>query len=233
MQPGWVKAFSDEEQQVSDEYKKNRQENNTNTLKEKLHITLMQRDEVYEELSDLQVKHEKLVTFIEEKSLKIHAVDLKNFPNDKDLVDSCVDTLQEIISFTKALKLEDEREPGEEDEEGDKGEKGGKGGDVDDSDDDDEEEGGKGGDVQDEDDDKEGSKGGDEKDGTESEKNEVPSETLENPSTPLPKKNEEEDGKDGTSRRVESETANKPRFSLLEHISLFSRENVYTAVIED
>ncbi|XP_026416306.1 glutamic acid-rich protein-like [Papaver somniferum] len=66
-----------------------------------------QKDEALEELSDLQVKHQKLVSFIEEKNKKIYAANLKNVQIDKD-----------------------------EEEEGEKGEKSGKG-DVDDSDDDD------------------------------------------------------------------------------------------------
>ncbi|XP_026433408.1 nonsense-mediated mRNA decay protein 2-like [Papaver somniferum] len=180
------------ERNVEDLYGKNRQENSTDALKEN-RIAQTRRDEVLEELSDLQVKHEKLVSFIEEKSKKLHAADLK------------------IISFNKALKSEDERgDDKQEKEECEKGEKSGKGGDVDDSDDDDndekdkkggkggdlddddsndddeegqkgvdlhddsdddeeeEEKGGKGGDLHDDDNDKEGRKGGDEEDRTES-----------------------------------------------------------------
>ncbi|XP_026417547.1 glutamic acid-rich protein-like [Papaver somniferum] len=160
--------------------KKNRQQNSTDALKRKLYIALQQRDEALEELSDLQVKHEKLVSFIEEKIKKIHAADPRNVENDKDLVDLFVDTLQEIISFNKELKREDERDDDDqEEEEGEKGnddEKCEKCGDIhDDSDDDDEEE-----------------EGGDEEDRTESEKNKVPSETPKKPSTSMPQKNEDQ-----------------------------------------
>ncbi|XP_026383798.1 uncharacterized protein LOC113279316 [Papaver somniferum] len=144
MQPGWVKAWSDEQQQIMEEYRKNRQESSIDVLKEKLYKALQQRDEALEELSDLQVKHQKLVSFIEEKSKKIYAANLKNVQNDKDVVDLVVDSLQEIISFNKELKTEDERDDDEqEEEEGEKDEKSGKG-DVDDSDDDDDEESDKG-----------------------------------------------------------------------------------------
>ncbi|XP_026399739.1 ABC transporter F family member 4-like [Papaver somniferum] len=227
------KACSDEQQQILDEYGKNRQENNTDALKE-LHRAQTRRDEVLEELSDLQVKHEKLVSFIKEKSKKLHAADLSNVQNDKDLVDLCVDTLQEIISFNKTLKSEDERDDDkQEEEEGEKVEKSGKGGDVDDSDDDgsddDDDEKGekgkkgrKGGDLDDDDSDddeeeeEEGSKGGDEEDRTESEKNEVSSETPKKPSSPSSNTNEgneEKDMEDGSEydKVVDSETANKPR----------------------
>ncbi|XP_026419566.1 digestive organ expansion factor homolog [Papaver somniferum] len=176
MQPAWVKACNDEHQQILDEYIKNRQENSTDALKRKLYIAQQQRDEALEELSDLQVKHENLFRFIEEKSKKIHATDLSNVQNDKDLVDLVVDTLHQIISFNKELKSEDERDDDEqEEEEGEKSGKGGdeeegkKGGDIhDDSDEDDEEEGGNGGNLHDDDNDKEGSKGGDDEDRTES-----------------------------------------------------------------
>ncbi|XP_026458819.1 glutamic acid-rich protein-like [Papaver somniferum] len=121
----------------------------------------------------------------------------------------CVDTLQEIISFTKELKRKeygsetDKNEEEEGDGEDDDEEEDGKGGDVDDDDDDGEEEGGKGGDVDDDDEEEgEGGKGGDEEDGSESDKNKVPPEIPEKPSTPPSKINEEEDEKDGTSREV-------------------------------
>ncbi|XP_026450696.1 acidic leucine-rich nuclear phosphoprotein 32 family member B-like [Papaver somniferum] len=184
MQPGWVKACSDEKQQIMDEYRKNRQENNRYALKEKLYKALQQRYEALEEVSDLQVKHEKLVSFIEEKSKKLYAADLRNVQDDKELVDLFVDSMQEIFSFNKELNREDERDDDEqEEEEGEKGEKSGKGGDVDDSyddsddddDDDDDEEGdkgkrsGKGGDVDDSDEEQEeeddGVKGRDEDEG--------------------------------------------------------------------
>ncbi|XP_026438579.1 transcription termination factor 4, mitochondrial-like [Papaver somniferum] len=147
MQPEWVKACSDEQQKILDEYRKNRQENSTDALKRKLYISLQQRDEALEELSDLQVKHENLVSFIEEKGKNIHAADPRNVENDKDLVDLFVDTLQEIISFNKELKREDERDDDEQEEE--ECEKG------DDDDDDDDEEGEKCGDLHDDSDDDE------------------------------------------------------------------------------
>ncbi|XP_026385106.1 nucleolar transcription factor 1-B-like [Papaver somniferum] len=141
-------------------------------------------------------------SFIEEKSKKVHAADPRNVENDKDLVDLFVDTLQEIISFNKELKREDERDDDEqEEEEGEKGGKGKKGGDLhDDSDDDDEEEedeeGGNGGDLHEDDNDKEGSKGGDEEDRTESEKNKVPSENSKKQSSTSTKANEGNEEKD-------------------------------------
>ncbi|XP_026396293.1 glutamic acid-rich protein-like [Papaver somniferum] len=150
MQPGWVKSCSDEQQQIMEVYRKNRQENSRDALKEKLYKALQQRDEALEELSNLKVKHLKLVSFIEEKRKKLYEVDPTNVQDDKDLVDLFVDSLQEIISFNKALKSEDECDDDEhEEEEGEKGEKSGKVDDVDDSDDDDD----------DSDDDEEGQKG--------------------------------------------------------------------------
>ncbi|XP_026459225.1 centromere-binding protein 1-like [Papaver somniferum] len=155
---------------ILDEYRKNMQENSRDTLKENLYKALQQRDEALEELSDLQVKHENLVRFIEEKNKKLYAANLRNIENDKDLVDLFVYSLQEIFSFNKELKSEDERDDDEqEEEEGEKGGRSGKGGDVDDSDDDDDDEegekeeedgGGKGGDEDKEEEDG-GGKGGD------------------------------------------------------------------------
>ncbi|XP_026416478.1 centromere-binding protein 1-like [Papaver somniferum] len=114
------------------------QQNSTDALKEKLYKAQQQRDEALEELSDLQVKHQKLVSFIEEKAKKIYEADLRNVQNDKDVVDLFVETLQEIISLNKELQSEDECDDDEQEEEqGEKGETSGKAGDVDDSDDDD------------------------------------------------------------------------------------------------
>ncbi|XP_026384097.1 glutamic acid-rich protein-like [Papaver somniferum] len=116
------------------------QQDSTDALKEKLCKAQQQRDEALEELSDLKVKHQKLVSFIEEKAKKIYEADLRNVKNDKDVVDLFVETLQEIISLNKELQSEDECDDDEkEEEQGEKGETSGKAGDVDDSDDDDEE----------------------------------------------------------------------------------------------
>ncbi|XP_026396831.1 eukaryotic translation initiation factor 5B-like [Papaver somniferum] len=242
MQLGWVKACSDEQQQIMEEYRKNRQENNRDTLKEKLYKALHQRDEALEAPSDLKVKHLKLVSFIEEKSKKLYEADPRNVQDDKDLVDFFVDSLQEIISFNKSLKSEDERDDDEQeeeeggdihdvDEEQDEEDGGVKGGDMHDDDEEQDEEvgGGKGGDMHDDDeeqdekdgggkggdmhdDDDEGGKGGDDE-GGKSENNEVPSETSEKQSTPLSKTNEEKDGKDETRQGIDSETAKKPSTS--------------------
>ncbi|XP_026441111.1 uncharacterized protein LOC113340112 [Papaver somniferum] len=95
---------------------------------------------------DINEAMKKLVSFIEEKSKKLYEADARNVQDDKDLVDLFVDSLQEIISFNKELKSDDERDDDEKkEEEGEKGEKSGKVDDVDDSDDiDDDEEGEKG-----------------------------------------------------------------------------------------
>ncbi|XP_026419652.1 nucleolar transcription factor 1-like [Papaver somniferum] len=123
-----------------------------------------------------EYRKNSLLASLKKKNKKIYAANLKNVQKDKDVVDLVVYSLQEIISFNKELKTEDERDDDEqEEEEGEKGEKSGKG-DVDDSDDDDDEEGDKGnisgkyGDVDDSDKEQEGDeeeedgggKGGDE-----------------------------------------------------------------------
>ncbi|XP_026416469.1 glutamic acid-rich protein-like [Papaver somniferum] len=176
MQPGWVKPWSDEQQKVMEEYRKNMQQHITDALKEKPYEAQHQRDKALEELSDLQVKHQKLISFIEEKAKKIYEADLRNVQNDKDVVDLFVETLQEIISLNKKLQSEDERDDDEqeeeqgetsgkdgdgeeEEEEGQQGNRSGKADDVDDSDKDQEEEEG------DEYEEDGGGKGGDEEDG--------------------------------------------------------------------
>ncbi|XP_026452122.1 uncharacterized protein LOC113352527 [Papaver somniferum] len=166
MQPGWVKDYTDEERLLLDEYRKKKQENNVDVVKKKLRISDMRRKELDEELTEVLDRQEMLLSFIEEKILKVNEVGL--------------------MSLT-------------------------------------EREGSKGGDMHDHENDKEGSKGGDDEHGTESERNEVPSETPENQSTPSPKTNEaneEEDGKDGTSQGFESETGNKPSTLLPKEVEI-------------
>ncbi|XP_026384660.1 cilia- and flagella-associated protein 251-like [Papaver somniferum] len=149
------------------------------------------------------------------KKKKIHAADLSNVQNDKDIEEES----EKGEKSGKGGDVDDNDDDDEEEEE-EEGEKGKKGGDLhDDRDDDDEEkedeeeEGGKGGDLHDDENGKVCNKGGEEEDRTESQQNEVPSETPKK-LRPLSKSNEEEDGKDGPSLRVESETANKQSTSL-------------------
>ncbi|XP_026452145.1 nuclear polyadenylated RNA-binding protein 3-like [Papaver somniferum] len=116
MQPGWVKACSDEQQQIMEEYRKNRQENSRDALKEKLYKTIQQRDEALEKLSDLKVKHLKL----EEEE------------GEKGEISGKVDDVDDS---------DDDDDDSDDDEEDEKGKRSVKAGDVDGSDKEQEEEG--------------------------------------------------------------------------------------------
>ncbi|XP_026410332.1 glutamic acid-rich protein-like [Papaver somniferum] len=264
MKPGWVKTYTDEERLLLDEYRRQKQENNINAVKEKLRISDMRRTELDEELTEVLDRKERLLSFIEEKRLQVNEVGLMSL-TEREVNDFRNYTLDEIFKCAKEIRLETEEDgeieeeedeedgekhkeddeieedEDEEEEEDDKVEEEHKkddddgddndkeehneDGDMhdhndddnDDDGDDNDKEGSKDGDMHDHDNEKEGSKGGDDEHGTESERNEVPSETLENQSTPSPKTNEaneEGDGKDGTSQGVEYETGNKPSTSM-------------------
>ncbi|XP_026420188.1 myelin transcription factor 1-like protein [Papaver somniferum] len=184
----------------------------------------MRRKELHEELTEVLDRQERLLSFIEEKRLKVNEVGLMNLTERREDDDED----KEDGEDGEGHKEDDDIEEDEEEEEEDYKEEHNEDGDVhdhnyDDDGDDNDKEGSKGGDTHDHDNDKEDSKGGDDEHGTESERNEVPSETPEKQSTPSPKTNEaneEEDGKDGTSRGVESETDNKPSTLLPKEVEI-------------
>ncbi|XP_026420189.1 cilia- and flagella-associated protein 251-like [Papaver somniferum] len=200
----------------------------------------MRRKELHEELTEVLDSQERLLSFIEEKRLKVNEVGLMNLTERRDEEEDKEDgedgeghKEDDDIEEDEEEEEEDdkvEEEHKEDDDDGDDNDKEehNEDGDVhdhnyDDDGDDNDKEGSKGGDTHDHDNDKEGSKGGDDEHGTESERNEVPSETPEKQSTPSPKTNEaneEEDGKDGTSRGVESETDNKPSTLLPKEVEI-------------
>ncbi|XP_026428394.1 pheromone-processing carboxypeptidase KEX1-like [Papaver somniferum] len=220
----------------------------------------MRRKELDEELTEVLDSQERLLSFIEDKRLKVNEVGLMSL-TEREANDFRNYTLHEIFKCGKEIRLETEEEIEEEEEDEDDGEEHKEDDEIekeeddkveeehkeddddgddndkeehnedgnmhdhndDDGGDDNDKEGSKGGDMHDHDNDKEGSKGGDDEHGTESERNEVPSETPEKQSTPSPKTNEaneEEDGKDGTSQGVESETGNKPSTLLPKEVEI-------------
>ncbi|XP_026459566.1 proline-, glutamic acid- and leucine-rich protein 1-like [Papaver somniferum] len=248
MQLGWVKDYTDEERLLLDEYRRQKQENSIDAMKEKLRISYMQRKELDEELPEVQERRERILNFIEEKRQKVNEVDLMNLTEREEIrieTEEEEEIEEEEVEEDGKEKKEDEDIEEEEDDKDDddnEGSKdnddkeGSKGGDMhDDKDDDDDERGGKGGDMHDDHNDKEGSKGGDDEHGTESEKNEVPSETPEKRSTPLSKTNEEKDGKDGTRQGVESGYAKKPSTSLPEKSDAYQEDQdaTYTSEIDE
>ncbi|XP_026416820.1 probable serine/threonine-protein kinase kinX [Papaver somniferum] len=233
MQPGWVKAYTDEERLLLDEYRRQKQENSIDDVKENLRISDMRRKELHDEITEVLDRQERLFSFIEEKRLKVNEVGLMNLTERQEEEE---EDGEDGEDHKEDEEIEEDEEDGEghkeddeiEEEEEDDKEEHNEDGDVhdhnyDDDGDDNDNEGSKGGDTHDHDNDKEGSKGGDDEHGTESERNEVPSETPEKQSTPSPKTNEaneEEDGKDGTSRGVESETGNKPSTLLPKEVEI-------------
>ncbi|XP_026428768.1 uncharacterized protein DDB_G0286299-like [Papaver somniferum] len=183
----------------------------------------MRRKKLDEELTEVLDRKERLLSFIEEKRLKVNEVGLMSL-TEREANEFRNYTLHEIFKCAKEIRLETEEDEEIEEEE---------------------EEDDKGGDMHDHDNDKEGSKGGDDEHGTESERNKVPSETPEKQSTPSPKTNEaneEDDGKDGTSKGVEAETGNKPSTLLPkeveipegqeEHMNLNDQHNAQTDEID-
>ncbi|XP_026424619.1 cilia- and flagella-associated protein 251-like [Papaver somniferum] len=203
MQPGWVKAYTDEERLLLDEYRRQKQENSIDAVKEKLLISDMQRKELDEKYS-LKLRRMRRLKRMRRMSTRDDGEEHK----EDDEIEEEEDEEEE----------QDEEEHKEDDEIEEDEEEHNEDGDMhdhnDDGDGDDiDNEGSKGGDMHDHENEKEGNKGGDDEHGTESKRNEVPSETPEKQSTPSPKTNEaneEEDGKDGTNQGVESETGNKP-----------------------
>ncbi|XP_026399205.1 prothymosin alpha-A-like [Papaver somniferum] len=159
MQQGWVRYYTNEERLLLDEYRRQKQENNIDDVKEKLRISDMRRKELHEDLTEVLDMQERILSFIEEKRLKVNEVGLMNLTERQD------------------DKVEEEHK--EEDDDGDDNDKEehNEDGDVhdhnyddnnDDDGDDNDKEGSKGGDTHDHDNEKEGSKCGDDEHGTES-----------------------------------------------------------------
>ncbi|XP_026428659.1 glutamic acid-rich protein-like [Papaver somniferum] len=68
----YLLAYNDEERFLLDEYRRKKQENIIDVVKEKLRISDMRRKELDEELSEVLDGQERLLSFVEEKRLKVN-----------------------------------------------------------------------------------------------------------------------------------------------------------------